>query len=57
MGLYEDVTPSLSVVVGAEWLRLARMSVTDGTMFPEFCEKGHLKETVGLCGKCLRGGS
>jgi hypothetical protein len=56
IGLYEDVTPSLSTAAAIEWLRVARLSVTQGTMFPEFCVKGHLKETVGICGRCLKGG-
>jgi hypothetical protein len=56
-GVYDDVTPSLSAAAAVEWLRVARLSVTDGTMFPEFCVKGHLKETVGICGTCLKGGA
>jgi hypothetical protein len=50
------ITPMLDEERAKAWLTLVRLSVTEGTMFPEFCVKGHLKETVGLCGTCLKGG-
>lgn len=55
-GIYEDVTPELTADAAMEWLRRARLSIREGTVFPAFCRNGHLKETYGVCATCLRGG-
>ena len=49
------ITPRLDMGLAKRWLALVQLSVTEGTMFPEFCVNSHLKDTVGLCGLCLRG--
>jgi hypothetical protein len=55
-GTMHDVTPPIyHKDIAEEWLRRARYSISFGSMFPEFCEKGHLKVTSGLCGQCLSG--
>ena len=55
-GMALRITPMLDAERAKHWLKLVQLSVTEGTMFPEFCQKGHLKETVGICGRCLSGG-
>jgi len=55
-GIAKRITPLTTEDVAHEWLHRAQLSAVHGTMFPEFCERGHLKETVGLCGQCLSGG-
>jgi hypothetical protein len=55
-GTFHDVTPPIyHKNVAEEWLQRARFAITYGTMFPDFCQKGHLKTTRGLCGMCLSG--
>ena len=56
-GIATRITPLITEDAAHEWLHRAQLSAVRGTMFPEFCVRGHLKETVGLCGRCLKGGS
>ena len=56
-GIFYDVSGRVSRNTAYAWLAAARSNITDGTMPPEFCQKGHLKTTAGLCGTCLKGGS
>jgi hypothetical protein len=54
--IFYDVSPRVTKETAYAWLTAARLALTDGTMEPEFCQKGHLKVTHGLCGTCLTGG-
>ena len=55
-GIFYDVSGRVTRHTAYAWLTAARLAITDGTVPPEFCQKGHLKTTTGLCGTCLTGG-
>jgi len=54
-GIARRITPEVNEDTAHAWLGRARHAALHGTMFPSFCQRGHLQETIGLCGTCLRG--
>lgn len=54
-GIARRITPEVNEDTARVWLGRARYAAVHGTMNPSFCQRGHLQETIGLCGTCLRG--
>ena len=53
-GIGTSYTPLMEPTRARQWLEAARGAAVRGEWIPTICRLGHIMDTPGMCGRCLR---